>query len=410
MDNNKQSNSMTTAKFLDAYAPIFTQFGRSIYASDVVQMCIDCIATECSKLTPKHVITDDNGLPKPLQKDAFNRLFKFAPNGLMSTKEFIEKIIWSLYLNYNAFIYPTYNIVTDARGNKSRYYTAFYPLNPIEVEFLQDESNTLFIHLYFANGSNYTLPYTDIIHLRKKYSISDVMGGGYNGQPDNQALLSVLSINDVALQGIGKAIKTTLAVRGIYKMTTIMDEDKVKAEKASFEKAVGDGDTAILTMDGKGDYVPLTIDPKLIDKDTMAFLENKILRWFGVSLPILNGDYNDEQYQAFYNKTIQPLAIGLGQSFSSTIFTQREQDIGHEIKFYQMNLELMDTKNKLAFVTALGDRGNLTDNQILALFGMPPYEGGNVRHMSLNYIDASLANAYQMLKVKGNPNETGGNK
>jgi len=220
----------------------------------------------------------------------------------------------------------------------------------------------------------------------------------------------VLSINDVALQGIGKAIKTTLAVRGIYKMTTIMDEDKVKAEKASFEKAVGDGDTAILTMDGKGDYVPLTIDPKLIDKDTMAFLENKILRWFGVSLPILNGDYNDEQYQAFYNKTIQPLAIGLGQSFSSTIFTQREQDIGHEIKFYQMNLELMDTKNKLAFVTALGDRGNLTDNQILALFGMPPYEGGNVRHMSLNYIDASLANAYQMLKVKGNPNETGGNK
>lgn len=399
--NNKQSNGMTTAKFLDAYAPIFTQFGRSIYSSDVVQMCIDCIATECSKLTPKHVITDDNGLPTPLQGDNFNRLFKFAPNGLMTTREFIEKVIWQLYLNYNAFIYPTYNIVKDTRGNVSRNYTSFYPLNPIEVEFLQDSNNSLFVRLYFANGTNYTLPYSDLIHLRKKYSISDVMGGGYSGNPDNAALLNVLSINDTVLQGIGKAIKTTLAVRGIYKMTTVMDDNKIKAERTRFEQAVGEGDTAILAMDYKGDYTPLSIDPKLVDNDTLAFLENKVLRWFGVSLPILNGDYNDAQYQAFYNKTIQPISIGLGQAFSNTIFTQREQDIGHEIKFYQMNLELMDTKNKLAFVSSLGDRGNLTDNQILALFGMPPFSEGNVRHMSLNYIDASLANAYQMLKVKG---------
>jgi len=408
MKNNKQSSGMTTAKFLDAYAPVFTQFGRSIYASDVVQMCIDCIATECSKLTPKHVVTDDNGLPTPLVGDTFNRLFKFAPNSLMSTREFIEKVIWQLYLNYNSFIFPTYNLVTDARGNVSRNYTAFYPLSPIQVEFLQDTSDTLFVKLIFMNGMDYTLPYSDLIHLRKKYSISDVMGGGVSGQPDNSALLNVLNINDTVIQGIGKAIKTSLGVRGIYKMTTLMDDAKIKAERTRFEQAVSEGDTAILAMDFKGDYIPLTIDPKIIDNDTMAFLENKVLRWFGVSLPILNGDYTDEQYQAFYNKTIQPLSIGLGQSFSNTIFTQREQDIGHEIKFYQMNLELMDTKNKLAFVTSLGDRGNLTDNQILALFGMPPYAEGNVRHMSLNYIDASLANAYQMLKVRGNPNDSQG--
>jgi len=86
----------------------------------------------------------------------------------------------------------------------------------------------------------------------------------------------------------------------------------------------------------------------------------------------------------------------MGQAFSSCLFSQREQDVGHEIKFYQQNLELMDTKNKMAFVAALGDRGILTDNQILSLFGMAPYEGGNVRHMSLNFIDANLASIYQL--------------
>jgi len=82
----------------------------------------------------------------------------------------------------------------------------------------------------------------------------------------------------------------------------------------------------------------------------------------------------------------------------------------------KQNLELMDTKNKMAFVTALGDRGILTDNQILALFGMAPYEGGNTRHISLNYIDAALANTYQMAKAGigkdpgTNANGTGGNQ
>jgi len=409
-----KSSSMQTAKFLDGYSPIFTQFGRSIYASDIVQMCIDCIATECSKLTPQHVVIDDNGLPTSLKGDNFNRLFKFAPNGLMSTRDFLEKVIWLLYLNYNAFIYPVYNRVSDSRGGVSKYYTAFYPLNPIQVEFLQDESNTLFVRFYFFNGSNYTLPYADIIHLRKKYSINDIMGGGISGQPDNSALLKVLETNDIVLQGLGKAIKTTLSVRGILKINTLMDDEKQKAERLRFEQAIDDGVTGILPTDLKGEYTPLQVNPALLDGTTLEFLENKVLRWFGVSLPILNGEYTDEQYQAFYNKTIEPIVIGMGQAFSSAIFSQREQDVGHEIKFYQMNLELMDTKNKMAFVQALGDRGILTDNQILALFGMAPYEGGNVRHMSLNYIDASLANTYQMLKVKGNDpranDGTGGNE
>ena len=409
-----KSSSMQTAKFLDGYSPIFTQFGRSIYASDIVQMCIDCIATECSKLTPQHVVIDDNGLPTSLKGDNFNRLFKFAPNGLMSTRDFLEKVIWLLYLNYNAFIYPVYNLVSDSRGGVSKYYTAFYPLNPIQVEFLQDESNTLFVRFYFFNGSNYTLPYADIIHLRKKYSINDIMGGGISGQPDNSALLKVLETNDIVLQGLGKAIKTTLSVRGILKINTLMDDEKQKAERLRFEQAIDDGVTGILPTDLKGEYTPLQVNPALLDGTTLEFLENKVLRWFGVSLPILNGEYTDEQYQAFYNKTIEPIVIGMGQAFSSAIFSQREQDVGHEIKFYQMNLELMDTKNKMAFVQALGDRGILTDNQILALFGMAPYEGGNVRHMSLNYIDASLANTYQMLKVKGNDpranDGTGGNE
>ena len=195
------------------------------------------------KVHPQHP-----DIQKPIEtaKQYLRNINSYAVIVKMSTRDFLEKVIWLLYLNYNAFIYPVYNLVTDTRGGVNRYYTAFYPLNPVQVEFLQDESNTLFVRFYFFNGSNYTLPYADVIHLRKKYSINDIMGGGISGHPDNAALLKVLETNDIVLQGIGKAIKTTLSVRGILKINTLMDDEKQKAERLRFEKAIDDGVTGIL--------------------------------------------------------------------------------------------------------------------------------------------------------------------
>ena len=51
-------------------------------------------------------------------------------------------------------------------------------------------------------------------------------------------------------------------------------------------------------------------------------------------------------------------------------------------------------------ITEAGGRGALTNNQILRMFGLPPYEGGDVRYMSLNYVDVSIANQYQLNNSK----------
>ncbi|NBI27485.1 phage portal protein, partial [Chengkuizengella sp. YPA3-1-1] len=109
---NKNNKYIQQAKLLNGYTPIFSQFGTDIYASDVVQSAIDCIATECSKLQPKHIRMDGNDM-QTIVKGSINRLFKFSPNELMTTRDFIEKVIWLLYMNYNAFIYPTYDLVTS---------------------------------------------------------------------------------------------------------------------------------------------------------------------------------------------------------------------------------------------------------------------------------------------------------
>ncbi len=393
--------AMQYAKMLNGYTPIFSQFGTNVYASDVVQMCIDVIATECSKLQPKHIRVDSSGM-QTIPKSSLNRLFKFSPNELMTTRDFIEKVIWLLFMNYNAFIYPAYETGYDIKGNAFTNYTAFYPLNPNQVDFLQDVTGKLYVKLHFASGDSFQIPYADVIHLRKKFSLNDIMGGGLYGQPDNAALLKVLEMNDILLQGLGKAIKTSLSVRGILKINTMLDDDKQQAERARLENALNTGAAGIIPMDLKGEYIPINVDPKLIDKETLEFLQSKVLNYYGVSAPILSGDFDDEQYQAFYEKTLEPVIISLGQAFSKSVFTQRELDVGNEIVFYPQKLLYTNTKNKIAVADILGNRGAVTNNELLDLFGYPPYEGGNERYMSLNFVDVKIANEYQM-KRAGTP-------
>lgn len=52
-------NSGHYADMLDGTAPVFTQFGQNIYASDVVQQAVSCIVQEMKKLRPEHVMEKD---------------------------------------------------------------------------------------------------------------------------------------------------------------------------------------------------------------------------------------------------------------------------------------------------------------------------------------------------------------
>lgn len=391
--NKDRIRQLQFAKMLNGHTPIFSQFGQSIYASDVVQMAIDCIATEISKLRPKHIRTDNDEM-QTIPKGGFNRLFKFSPNPVMTTRDFLEKTTWLLFMNYNAFIYP----IRDSHNE----YTAFYPLNPTTVTFLQDSNERLFVEMKFASGQSFTLPYSDVIHLRKKFSVNDIMGGGHNGQPDNAALLKVLEINDAVLQGLDKAIKTSLSIRGILKINTMLDDEKQQKERERFEAAIASGSAGILPMDLKGEYVDLKPDPKIIDRDTMAFIQDKILNWYGVPLKILSGSFNDGEYQAFYEKTLEPIVIGMGQAFTKALFSQREIDFGNEIVFYHRDMMYLSTASKLKLLEVAGAQGLLTDDQKLRILGYGPLPDGSGRRrtISLNYVSTEIADEYQMTRAK----------
>ena len=385
------------APTMDGWLPVYSQFGTNIYASDVVQQALKCIVDEMKKLKPCHVRYIDNE-PTRVKESAIQEILD-DPNEYMTTSEFLEKTFYLLLLNLNAFIIPTYEVWTDRKtGEKRKYYTAFYPIKPIQVDFIEDFSGTLYTKFYFQNGENTTIPYSEVIHLKIKYSLNEFMGGNSMGEPDNQALLETLGLNEEMLKGIAKAMNASYAINGIVQYNTLLDKDG-SMEKAiqDFEQKLRKNVDGFLPMDLKASVIPFERKGQIIDEPTLKFIDEKILRTWGISLAILTGDYTKEQYEAFYQKALEPLIIEASQAFTKKIFSRRQKAFGNRIEFYPEELVFMSIDQKLKMIELCSPTGTFFENEKRTILGLMPSEELNgVRLMSLNWIDAKNANLYQI--------------
>ena len=109
--------------------PIFTSFGKDIYLSDFVNNAIDRVASEIGKIEIKSIISTEESIR--VQNDDITRLFRFKPNPLQTTSDFLSNVEWLRRKHRNAFIYPQYEIITTPNGRQFKRYLAFYPLSPV---------------------------------------------------------------------------------------------------------------------------------------------------------------------------------------------------------------------------------------------------------------------------------------
>lgn len=390
----KPPKSQKWAQQLNGYTPIFSQFGTNIYASDVVQQAVKCIVDEMKKLNPTHIRYKGND---PVPINGTIQALLNNPNPIMTTSEFLEKVMWLLLLNYNAFIFPTYYIYTNKDGTQVRIYDGLYPLKPTLVEFIEDVSNRLYVKMQFEDNFETTIPYDDLIHIKYNYSVNEYMGGDASGQPDHAPVLETLRLNQTLLEGVAKAMKASYAINGVVKYNTMLDDGKTDAAIKELETKLKNSESGFLPLDLKSEFTPLQRSTQLVDEPTLKFIDEKILRNWGVPLSILTGDYTKEQYAAFYQKTLEPLIISISQAFTKKLFTRRERAFGNEIKLYPKDLIFMTVDQTLEMVNMLSNTGSIYENEKRVAFGLRPLpELEGKRYMSLNWVDVDIANQYQV--------------
>lgn len=385
----KKQGTEQPFKFISELNIPQVSFGTNISKSDVVKIAIDRIASQCAKLKPRH-IKNENDKTVTDKTGKLSFILKHKPNEVMTPYQFIYKVITKLFIDDNSFVYPMFD-EGELKG--------LYPLNPIMVEPIVDGGNNYYLRFQFENKETFIIPYENIIHLKRFYHDNDIFGGsGHKG--DQEALLKAININENVLQGVENALRSSMQIKGLLKMNAMLNETDKNKQLTSFNETLRESiknkGSSIIPIDLKSEYIPLNVDPKLIDADTLEFLNDKILNYFGVSSPIFSSNYSEDEFNSFYEQTIEPLAIQLSEAFSLGLLTDNEIKRGEQVVFYSERLQYASWNTKVTAIEKLMGLGIMSLNESRALLGLEPVENGDKRLQSLNYVDALKANQYQV--------------
>ena len=384
-----RKETVTTNRLITEPTGFSSFYGGDAYANDVYREAVDAIARNAGKLKGSHVIAYADQKRKA-GDGKINRLLQTRPNPYMSAYDFLYKLVTHLFLYNNAFAY----LDRDDRGNLK----AIYPITASNVNVLSDAANDLYCSFYLKSGKEVILPYGDLVHLRRYFNDDDVLGA------DNSAIMPGLELAQTQNEGIINGIKAGASIRGILSFTQIMSASKLKEEKEAFvaDYLSMENGAGVVATDQKMSYTPIESKPVILTADQAKEVKSKIYDYLGITEPIVNSSYTEDQYSAFYESTLEPIATALSQEFTAKLFNDREQAYGNSILFESGRLQFTSNATKVQLIKELMPMGLLTINQALEILNLPSVTDGDKRLQALNMIDAAQAAAYQ---AKGASNE-----
>lgn len=371
---NKVPKETTQFKMLNSYDNYFSPFTGDIYNDSTVRTCIDIIARNCAKLKPAHIRRIEGRVVK--HQDTLDTILSQRPNEYMSTYDFIYKTVSQLLLNNNAFIY----IQTDNNGN----IRGLYPLDFAQVELREDSNNNMYCRFSFMQ-KQITVPYGDLIHLRRNFANHDIFGAS-----NDIALKKPVNILLTLKQSLESAVKNCTKIRGYLQVNGTMTPEDQQANRNDFINLI-DKKSGIAVVDSKMSYNPINTELKMADNEQLEFARQDIYRYFGLSEKIINATYNEAEWIAFYESVIEPIVIQMGQEFTAKLFTEREKGFGNEVIFATNRLEYADLKSKVQMVQVLQQTGIFSVNEFREVFGFDPVPDGDKMLVKADYSQGTTA-------------------
>ena len=364
--NKFRNKNPTTTRFemVEDRGNGFYAWNGFLYKSDIVRACIRPKIKAIGKLKPQH-LRDNKQEGFSVNPEPYIKFLLEEPNPYMSGQVFFEKMAMQLALNNNAFTL----LVRDENG----YATEMYNIPCTSVEALYDKQGLLYLRFTNKNGKRITYPYSDIIHIRQDFNDNDVFGTS-----PKEALLPLMNIVNTSDQGIVNAIKNGGIIRWLLKFTgALRPEDIVQKTQEFVEQFldVGNG-TGAAGVDSKCEaqqVEPKDFVPNAAQTDRTT---TRIYNFFNINEHIIQSNYNEDEWNAYYESEIEPLAMQLSNEFTRKIFSRRERGFGNRIVFNANNLQYASMQTKLG-LQAMVDRGAMTPNEWREVLNLPPVEGGD---------------------------------
>lgn len=367
----KAENTAPTAYFttLSGYAPAYTTYEGGLYEMALTRAAIHARANLASKLKPEISGTARKSLESVLQ---------YRPNPYMDTTKFLYRVSTILDTNNTAFIVP----IEDEAGAL----VGYYPVVP-QVAEVVDKGGVPYVRYTFGNGKRKAIELSRVGILTKYAYKND-----FFGEP-NDVLKPTLQLMHAQDQGQLTAIRNSAVIRYIARLNAILkdtDVDKIREEFAEKNLNPDTNRSGLIVLDGKiAEVTPVKREQYTINADQMRIIQDNVYQYFGVNSAILENNYTEDQWNAFYEGAIEPFAVQLSLVMTNMTFSQREIAFGNEIMFTANRLQYASNSTKRTLIYNLLNCGVMTRNEAREILNMPPIKGpdGDKYYMRRDYAE-----------------------
>lgn len=345
-------------KMINGYSPSFTSFSSGVYEMDLTRASIHALATHTSKLNP---IIKGN-VYKKLEK-----VLQTMPNDFMTTTQFLYRLRTIYEVENNAYIIP----VLDGER-----IIGLYPISTIGSQLIK--LNDKVYLRYTVNGITSAIEYERVGHLKKHQYLDEFFGSNHKALYPTMELLHTLN------EGIEEGIKQSASIRFMGKLSNILLPDDVEAERKRLSEInlASDNNGGVFLYDKKYEEIkPIESKPWMIDDKQINLVKSNVFNYFGVNEKILQNNFNENEWDAFYEGAVEPFAIQVSQVVTYML--------GAEVLFESSRLQYASNTTKLNIVEKLFDRGFITHNQGLAIFNLPEIKDGDKHYIRKEYAEVS---------------------
>ncbi len=354
----------------------FPAFGGDIYAEQRVRAAVDAVARHCSKLEIKF-----SGSAKPEMVNALKR----RPNAVSTWSQFLYRVATIYMVENNVILIP----LEDAQGNV----TGIWPLLTSRSE-IAVYGGIPWLRYRFANGEVGAVE-LDRVGFMRRYQYRDDLFG-----ESNAALHPTMDLINVLNRGAKEAVKSSTGYKFMARIKNFVAEKNLKEMRQRFSEQnlrAEEGNDGVLTFPmNYEDIKQIEMKPYVADADTIKLINDGIDEYFGVNEKVLTNAATGDDWAAFYEGAIETFAIQLSEVMTDMLFTPREQAAKARVTATSNRLQYMSNADKLNVTTQLVDRGIMSLNDALAVWNLPPIDGGDVRVIRGEYVnlnDRSKQNA-----------------
>lgn len=226
-----------------------------------------------------------------------------------------------------------------------------------------------------------------IIYNNTKYPLNSVLifdDTRSNNKASLSNLLRMLGANiNVQLQQL-----KNLSLKGFIKTNTNIADRKMEDDiKKRIDRMV---ETANITGYGylqQGEEI-IKMDSKIdsINSDNLSSTKNALYNAYGISEKIFTGDYNENEYRAYYNSVVKVYQEILSQEINKKIIGKKELMNGRKIKITSNIFKTSSLKDITDFLYKMKLKGIISANEARDYLNLPSYSGGDIYETNLNAV------------------------